>query len=80
MNATDIKNALAKVPFQPFEISLVNGQTFRVAHPDCFLFNRRQSSCVLAEGDYFRFFDLDHVSSLGLKPNARRRPRKRARP
>lgn len=79
MEPRDIKQALRKVPFRPFEISLVNGQTFKVAHPDCFLFSRHETSCVLAEGDHFRFFDLDHVSSLGLPENgrARKRPRRR---
>ena len=79
MKAKDIVDALRKTPFRPFEVWLVNGQVFRVAHPDCILFSRHKTSCVLAEGDHFRYFDLDHVSSLGLKQNGGRRKKSKRR-
>ena len=79
MKASDIMDACRKTPFHPFEVWLVNGQVFRVAHPNCILFSRRKTSCVLAEGSHFRYFDLDRVSSLGIKKNGGRRKKLKRR-
>ncbi len=64
MKARDLQDMLQKTPFQPFDVCLDHGQSLCVEHPDCILFSRRKTSCVLAEGAHFRFVDLDRLSSM----------------
>jgi hypothetical protein len=50
-------------PFRPFTISLINGDRFRVKHPEALVF-RGGTAVYIAPGEEIRIFDYEGVQEF----------------
>ena len=75
MTADQVRAAHRAQPFQPFEINLADGRSFRVTHPEAMLQTPGGRTICVAVGDeVVEWIDLLLVTSL-TKGNGHTRPR-----
>ena len=63
MTKDDIKRFQFRQPFEPFDLVLSDGRSFRVSHPEFLLHSPRSQSITVADerDGKFRLLDLRHV-------------------
>lgn len=66
--AESIKQAYKADPFQPFTVTLRDGQTYDIDHPDRIWVGLQSHICVIQTGeDSYQFVDTSYLKSVELK-------------
>jgi len=71
MTDKELTAAILKEPFQPIEIVLSNGATYRVTHPDGIMIRKRM--VAIAVGDVIHTISNIHVNQVIPLKTARRK-------
>lgn len=66
MNSDTINEWLRRAPFQPFIITLSDGERYEVRHPEKILVGKREAVVYAPDSDRFSFVALVHIN--GIKP------------
>jgi hypothetical protein len=64
MNTETMLSLLRRLPFQPFEVRMSNGDSFEVRHPEMSLLLRSSLIFGSPESDDFVFCSLLHVADV----------------
>jgi hypothetical protein len=77
MTALSFREMLTKQPFCPFLVKTINGDTFRVEHPDHAMVNPPQTEVIIFDRDgHFRFAALPRIVSMEPIRNGRKTGRR----
>ncbi len=58
-------------PYRPFSIHLSDGREVKAAHPDSMFVSRGGTLFHESDDGEITIFDLDHITSINLKPRRR---------
>ena len=64
MNAETIREWLNRRPFEPFELRLSDGETYRVRHPEDMALGKNRIAIADPETDGIAHVALIHVNSI----------------
>ncbi|MBM4000033.1 MAG: hypothetical protein FJ297_10940 [Planctomycetes bacterium] len=64
MNAETIREWLNRRPFEPFELRLSNGETYRVRHPETIAIGKTRIAVASLETDQITHIALIHINSI----------------
>ncbi len=64
MDELSLKEWIKQEPFEPFVVSLSNGESYEVHHPEMIVVGKRKSVIYNAESDSFTFVAMVHVNSI----------------
>lgn len=64
MNAESIREWLSRAPFEPFVLSLSNGESYEVRHPENIAIGTRRLALVDPSTDSISHVAILHVNSI----------------